>query len=126
MVYGKMASCRFGLILGSENQTWHLAQGLPQPPGVPDVAIHLSPRLFTCPQPSLLVSSLASHFMGSQVPFPQRVRERYIPNPKLTFYDQCREVMRFKQLALRSEDAYLQWIKRFVMFHRQAGSQPGK
>ena len=64
--------------------------------------------------------------MGAQVPFPQRVRERCIPNPKLPFYEQCREVMRFKQLALRSEEAYLQWIKRFVKFHRQPGSQPGK
>lgn len=31
--------------------------------------------------------------------------------------DQCREVMRFRRLALRSEQAYLEWIKRFIFFH---------
>ena len=43
--------------------------------------------------------------------------ERFIPNPKLKFMEQCREVMRFKRLALRTEEAYLQWIKRFIFFH---------
>lgn len=43
--------------------------------------------------------------------------ERFIPNPKLKFMEQCREVMRFKRLALRSEGAYLQWIKRFILFN---------
>ena len=43
--------------------------------------------------------------------------ERFIPNPKLRFMDQCREVMRFRRLALRSEQAYLEWIKRFIFFH---------
>ena len=31
--------------------------------------------------------------------------------------DQCREVMRFRRLSLRSEQAYLDWIKRFIFFH---------
>ena len=43
--------------------------------------------------------------------------ERLIPNPKLRFMEQCREVMRFRRLALRSEQAYLEWIKRFIFFH---------
>ncbi|MEI6077831.1 MAG: integron integrase [Verrucomicrobiota bacterium] len=43
--------------------------------------------------------------------------ERFIPNPKLKFMEQCREVMRFRRLALRSEQAYLEWIKRFILFH---------
>ncbi len=43
--------------------------------------------------------------------------ERLIPNPKLKFMEQCREVMRFRRLALRSEQAYLEWIKRFILFH---------
>ena len=38
-------------------------------------------------------------------------------NPKLKFMEQCREVMRFRRLALRSEQAYLDWIKRFIFFH---------
>src|SRR5450631_1737693 len=42
---------------------------------------------------------------------------RFVPNPKLRFMEQCREVMRFRRLALRSEQAYLDWIKRFILFH---------
>ena len=45
---------------------------------------------------------------------------RLVPNPKLKFLDQCREVMRFKQLARRTEETYLQWIRRFILFHRRA------
>jgi hypothetical protein len=45
--------------------------------------------------------------------------ERLVPNPKLKFLEQCREVMRFHRLALRTEEAYLQWIKRFIVFHRE-------
>jgi integron integrase len=40
-----------------------------------------------------------------------------VANPKLKFMEQCREVMRFRRLALRSEQAYLDWIKRFIFFH---------
>src|ERR1039457_2431541 len=43
--------------------------------------------------------------------------ERFAPNPKLKFMEQCREVMRFRRLALRSEQAYLEWIKRFIFVH---------
>ena len=43
--------------------------------------------------------------------------ERLVPNPKLKFMEQCREVMRFHRLALRTEEAYLQWIKRFIFSH---------
>jgi integron integrase len=43
--------------------------------------------------------------------------ERFIPNPKFRFMDQCREVMRFRRLAFRSEQAYLDWIKRFIFYH---------
>jgi integron integrase len=44
---------------------------------------------------------------------------RLVPNPKLKFLDQCHEVMRFKQLAHRTEETYLQWIRRFILFHRR-------
>ena len=47
-----------------------------------------------------------------------RPLEGLVPNPKLKFMDQCREVMRFHRLALRTEEAYLQWIKRFLVFHK--------
>jgi integron integrase len=49
-----------------------------------------------------------------------RPREGFIPNPKLKFFDQCREVMRFKQLSRRTEETYLQWIRRFILFHRRS------
>jgi hypothetical protein len=50
--------------------------------------------------------------------FTGRPLTRYVPNPKLKFLDQCHEVMRFKQLAARTEETYLQWIRRFILFHR--------
>jgi integron integrase len=53
----------------------------------------------------------------SPVQRPQTPCERFIPNPKLKFMEQCRETMRFRRLALRSEQAYLEWIKRFIFFH---------
>jgi hypothetical protein len=40
--------------------------------------------------------------------------ERLRPNPKLKFMERCREVRRFHRLALRTEEAYWQWIKRFI------------
>jgi Phage integrase, N-terminal SAM-like domain len=40
-----------------------------------------------------------------------------VPNPKLKFMDQCREVMRFHRLALRTEEAYCHWIRRFIVWN---------
>jgi len=57
--------------------------------------------------------------MGNLISFPNRPRGRILANPKLKFLDQCREVMRFKQLARRSEETYIQWIRRFILFHRK-------
>jgi hypothetical protein len=48
------------------------------------------------------------------------IKEGLLPNPKLKFLDQCREVMRFKQFSRRTEETYLQWIRRFILFHRRA------
>jgi hypothetical protein len=31
--------------------------------------------------------------------------------------DRVRERIRFKHYSLRTEDAYVQWIKRFILFH---------
>ncbi len=50
---------------------------------------------------------------------------RLVPNPKLKFLDQCREVMRFKQLSHRTEETYLQWIRRFILFHRKPAAVTG-
>jgi len=57
--------------------------------------------------------------MGQPIPFAYRPGERFIPNPKLKLLEQCREVMRFKQLSRRTEETYLQWIRRFILFHRK-------
>jgi len=44
-----------------------------------------------------------------------------VPNPKAKLYDQVREVMRFHHYSLRTEKAYLQWVRRFLLFHRKPG-----
>ncbi len=41
-----------------------------------------------------------------------------IPNPKARLFDQVREVLRFHHYALRTEQAYVHWIRRFLVFHR--------
>jgi integron integrase len=43
---------------------------------------------------------------------------RFVPNPKLKLLDQCREVMRFKHMSPRTEETYVNWIRRFILFHR--------
>src|ERR1019366_415628 len=43
-----------------------------------------------------------------------RLREGFIPNPKLKLLDQVSEVMRFKHYSLRTERTYREWIKRYM------------
>ncbi|HEV2437024.1 MAG TPA: integron integrase [Verrucomicrobiae bacterium] len=57
--------------------------------------------------------------MGNSILFPNHPKEGFLPNPRLKFLDQCREVMRFKQFSRRTEETYLQWIRRFILFHRK-------
>ena len=46
-----------------------------------------------------------------------------IANPKSKLLDQMREVFRLKHYSLRTEEAYVQWARRFLKFHRdQAGA----
>lgn len=40
-----------------------------------------------------------------------------MPSPKLL--DQVRTVARVRHLSLRTERAYAQWIKRFILFHKK-------
>ncbi len=42
-----------------------------------------------------------------------------VANPKARLFDQVREVMRFRHYSLRTEKAYLQWMRRFLVFHRR-------
>lgn len=46
-----------------------------------------------------------------------RTGERIIPNPKARLLDQVREVIRLKHYSLRTEETYVQWIKRHIFFH---------
>src|ERR1022692_5246179 len=48
---------------------------------------------------------------------PAKGWELVIPNPKLKLMDQVREVLRVKHYAIRTEQAYCDWIKRYVHFH---------
>lgn len=43
--------------------------------------------------------------------------ELVIPNPKLKLMDQVREVMRVRHYAIRTEQAYCDWIRRYIRFH---------
>jgi integrase len=43
--------------------------------------------------------------------------DRIIPNPKARLLDQVREVMRVKHYSIRTEQTYIQWIKRFIFHH---------
>ena len=48
---------------------------------------------------------------------PKRPAEGFIPNPKFRLQEQCRQVMRFKHFSFRTEEAYWDWMKRFILFH---------
>ena len=43
----------------------------------------------------------------------------FIPNPKLRLREQLREVMRFLHYAVRTEETYWMWIRRFILFHNK-------
>lgn len=42
----------------------------------------------------------------------------FLPNPNAKLHDQIREVMRFHHYSYRTEKTYIQWIYRFLQFHR--------
>jgi len=43
---------------------------------------------------------------------------KFIPNPKLKLREQVAEVCRFRHLSVRTEGAYWDWIRRFLVFHQ--------
>jgi integron integrase len=43
----------------------------------------------------------------------------FVPNPKAKLLDQVREVMRFRHYSIRTEEAYIHWVKRFIFFHNR-------
>lgn len=48
-----------------------------------------------------------------------RVKEKFLPNPKLKLREQLGEVMRFKHFSHRTESAYWCWIRGFILFHQK-------
>jgi hypothetical protein len=45
--------------------------------------------------------------------------ERLVPNPKAKLREQFHEVARFRQLSLRTEESYWDWIHRFLVYWRE-------
>jgi site-specific recombinase XerD len=39
--------------------------------------------------------------------------------PKMKLFDQVRDAIRLRHLSLRTEEAYLGWIRRFLLFHHK-------
>ena len=44
-------------------------------------------------------------------------RDHFLPNPKLRLRKQLREVARFRHVSLRTEQAYWEWMRRYIVFH---------
>jgi Phage integrase, N-terminal SAM-like domain len=41
------------------------------------------------------------------------------PNRKVKLLDQVRQAARFKHYSIRTEQAYVDWIKKFIVFHKK-------
>jgi len=39
--------------------------------------------------------------------------------PKKKLLDQVREVIRLKHYSIRTEEAYVNWIRRYILFHNK-------
>ena len=50
---------------------------------------------------------------------PRRRLEGFRPNPAARLLDQCREVLRFHHFSYRTEQSYVDWIRRFIVFHNK-------
>jgi len=49
----------------------------------------------------------------------RRRLEGFRPNPGARLLDQCREVLRFHHFSHRTEQSYVDWIRRFIVFHNK-------
>ena len=47
-----------------------------------------------------------------------------IANPKSKLLDQLKEVLRVKHYSLRTEEAYVQWVRRYLVFCRNHRGSP--
>jgi hypothetical protein len=48
---------------------------------------------------------------------PKSPMEGVVLNPKAKLLDQVRDVMRLRHYSIRTEQAYCDWIKRYIKFH---------
>ena len=44
-------------------------------------------------------------------------------NPKAKLLDKVREVLQVKHYSLRTETAYVLWVRRFLKFHRESAGK---
>ena len=44
-------------------------------------------------------------------------KEKFRPDPNLRLMDQVRQVLRYHHYAYRTEQAYCDWIRRYIRFH---------
>jgi len=49
--------------------------------------------------------------------------ELILPNPKLKLLDQVREVLRIRHYAIRTEQCYCDWIRRYIHFHKMLSKE---
>lgn len=42
-----------------------------------------------------------------------------MPNQSKKLLDQVRDVLRLKHYSIRTEEAYVNWIKRYILFHHK-------
>lgn len=52
-------------------------------------------------------------------PSPRRRLDGFRPNPAARLLDQCREVLRFHHFSYRTEQTYVDWIRRYILFHQK-------
>src|SRR5262249_34227137 len=67
------------------------------------------------------------HYCGEERPMIQSYGPRHQPQPP-KLLEQVRETIRARHYSLRTEETYLRWIKRFILFHgkqhpREMGAQ---
>lgn len=56
-----------------------------------------------------------------EVATPDRVAEEASERAGPRLFDKVRDVMRLKHYSIRTEEAYLNWIRRFIVFHSRGG-----
>src|SRR5205807_8275137 len=82
----------------------------------------LSLSLISSPQRPLDLLARFFHCIKSydwQMPTAIPVEARKATSTKPRLLDEVRNVTRMRHLSIRTEQAYIQWIRRFILFHRK-------